>query len=191
MSMMMGDGYSGGMPGDMGEMGMPGSDMMGGYGYGGPKDPQLDLYRRRIKYEIQCVKQGLAGVKRLAAPKSTQEAAIARIEKEIEPIEKATDPPPMAQTLVAFHKSIKDSLFKLEGLTASVMPKPPATESTTPKTPASAQPPSDEPTLRTNVTASAKKPNQGAKPQAGGMRSATPPGGGGGTAKSFPGKAKK
>jgi hypothetical protein len=140
-SMMMGStgGMAGAMPGDDGGGGYAGSygampggyggEAMGGmggygaYGMGGPKDPQLDLYRRKIKYEIYCIEQGLAGLNRLAPPSSPQATAIKRIDDEVKSLKTKTDPIPMLNNLPMFHKSFKDSLMKLEMLTESVRPK--------------------------------------------------------------------
>jgi hypothetical protein len=125
-----------GMSGMMSGGGMPdGAEGMGGMGgasytaTGELKDPYVDLFRRRLKSEIQCVQLGLAGVKRLYTPPPTTGRKVVdpfvEMNKAIETVRTATDPvPQLAASIPGLHKSIKDSMKDLEKLTASVMPKP-------------------------------------------------------------------
>jgi hypothetical protein len=175
MGMSMPGEYSGGaMPGDYGSM--PGmetsgaetmmSDMPGGYGYGGygmaagPKDPQMELFRRRIKFEVQCVEQGLAGLKRAVPQKSLESDSIDRIATEVASIKKATDPPPMINSAPMLQKSVKDSMLKLETIVASLLPKTSTTspsESPNSSPAATPAPVSDEPGLPVAAVQTASK----------------------------------
>jgi len=173
---MPGMGYSGdsdaGMSAEMSGMGYPSGEMpgmgyaggeMAGMGYGAmgpgmggmmgnaPKDPKLELFRRRIKVPLACVQGGLSGMTKLATadPVKTQ---VADVNAKFDAVLKATDPeepdkdkpattprvrkPPL-DTMV---DAIKEALVPLEQLTKSVAP-PPAAE--TP--PVSDEPGSDEP----------------------------------------------
>ncbi len=154
--MMPGGMGSGMMPGGMGGgLGMPGmgsdSGMAGGP-YGGregaggigmetttgPKDPVVELFRRHIKYEIECVRKGIGGVARLVPNTDARKPAFPELTKDIDAVWKATDPPAYAATLPGLHKSLKESLKSLETKTAALLPKP--------KTPAPEVEASDEPT---------------------------------------------
>jgi hypothetical protein len=175
---MPGEYSDGAMPGDYGSMpgmdsayGAETMDMSGGYGYGGygmtagPKDPQTELFRRRIKFEVQCIEQGLAGLKRAVPQKSLESDSIDRIATEVASIKKATDPPPMVNTAPMFQKSVKDSMLKLETIVASLLPKngaaSPAAESPQPAPAAAPGPVSDEPGLPVAAVQTASNPAAG------------------------------
>jgi hypothetical protein len=135
MGMGMGSGMGSGM------MGMP-SGMMGGADAGdigigipgsdgasssmgmmaGPKDPLVELYRRQLKYEVDCVKRGIGGISRLVPVTKDKKPPFDDLNKEINKVWLATDP--VQSTIPGLQKSLKDSLKELEKQTASLLPKP-------------------------------------------------------------------
>lgn len=90
----------------------------------GPKDPVVELFRRQLKYEVECVKRGIAGVSRLVVVPSSRKHPFDDLNKDINAVWTATDP--TASTLPVLQKSLKDSLKGLETKTAALLPKPKA-----------------------------------------------------------------
>jgi hypothetical protein len=115
-------------------------DTTGGVVGIGPKDPQSELFRRRIKYDVWCVQQGLNGVKNVANP--NQASAVKRIEDEVKFVLAKADSPLAIQSLPGLHKSVKDGLMRLELLTGSAAPtKPKATDAVAAELPTAAPAP--------------------------------------------------
>ena len=126
---MMGGGGGGMMGGGMmGEMGAPdemGDDMgqlmagMGGGSIGSvPKDPELDMARRRLKYKLVSVQRGLSTL----AEVDSENAEIKQVVDLVNLIMEATDTPEDEPTLEKLESQLKKNLRTLELLTASVVP---------------------------------------------------------------------
>ena len=128
---------SGGMPGMSGGssdagyeaaaaagMGMPGTESSSGgmMMNTGPKDPVVELFRRQLKYEVECVKRGISGVSRLVVVPNSRKHPFDDLKKDIDAVWTATDP--TASSLPVLQKSLKDSLKGLETKTAALLPKP-------------------------------------------------------------------
>ncbi|MEO8494366.1 MAG: hypothetical protein ABI614_04805, partial [Planctomycetota bacterium] len=115
-----GEGYGGG--GATGEQAMdPGMDTMygGGMGmYGGmagsptakvPTDPRIVWSQRRLKYQLTCVKHGLAGMS-IAGKTSPQAKAIEQIAKAVDTALALTNPPADKPTLEGLTASIREGV---------------------------------------------------------------------------------
>ena len=102
-----------------------------------PKDPKLELFRRRIKAPLASVQGGLSGMTKLATADPVK-TKVADVSAKFDAVLKATDPPepkekeiettprvrkPPFDTMV---DAIKEALLPLEELTKSVAPPPPA-----------------------------------------------------------------
>lgn len=121
----MGGGMMPGMGGGMmpGEYGM--DDGAGGMAATGPKDPLVELFRRQLKYEIKCVRDGMNGVGRLVAVEKGK-TPFAELTADIDLVWKATNPPAGGSSIPYLYKSLKDNLKGLESKTAALLPKPKA-----------------------------------------------------------------
>ncbi len=132
-------GAGGGYPG-AGEMGygesmsmeesMPQMDMMGMGGYGEygqmmggivaatvPVDPRVDWSRRRLKYQLTCVKLGLDGMKVAAKADAAQVKNVEAVLKGVTDVLAAAEPPADKPTLAGFAKSVREAVGKLAFLT--------------------------------------------------------------------------
>ena len=90
-------GAEGAESGSMG--GYPGGMMMGGYsGSGmmsaaaGPGDAKIDLYRRRLKADLDAIRRGILGMAKMA-PADPAKKTVADLSKKIGEVLTATDPP--------------------------------------------------------------------------------------------------
>lgn len=130
MSKQMGGGGAGGGEGTDGMEGMPGmgnySQFFGGGEEGGtegiegtegedpllagPQDPRVTRSRRRLKYQLACIKAGLDGIAKVKAVEP-QKAEIEQVAKAIESAYKTTDPP--RGDLPTLQQSLKQGLVVL------------------------------------------------------------------------------
>lgn len=154
-----------GMMGSGMGMGMSSMGMMSG----GPVDPYVELFRRRIKYEIVTVMNGLSGLRRLMpdAPPAAGKKATNPVDDMLtaaKAVLTATDP--QQPTLPGLYRSVKDSLKDLEKMTVSVMPKPKPNE-----VPQDSDIPVDVPVAEP-ATAGTAAPGAGAGPGAAGQAGA-------------------
>lgn len=104
--------------------------MLGGAAAAVPTDPRVIWSRRRLKYQLTCVKRGLEGMM-VAGKASPQEKEVAKIKKAVEAALVFTDPPEEKPDLDGLTESIKKGLLELAFLApqaAAAMPvnEPPA-----------------------------------------------------------------
>jgi hypothetical protein len=115
-------------------------------------------------------------------PNTPEAGVIDRVATEVAAVKKASDPPPMINSLPMVQKSVKDSMYKLEAMTATLIPKSATEKQDEPAKPKAK--PTDEPGLpgRTLQTASnptgaktgAPKPGMGVRPPAAGKPTPKP-----------------
>jgi len=107
------------MMGGAGGMGMYGGGMLGGKGAEIPTDPRLIWSRRRLKYQLTCVKRGLDGMV-IAGKASQHEKAVGEVAKAVELALALTDPPEDKPTLEGLTESIQKGLQGLAFLAPEV-----------------------------------------------------------------------
>jgi hypothetical protein len=83
-------GSMGGYPGGMMMGGYSGSGMMGAAA--GPGDAKIDLYRRRLKGDLDAIRHGMLGMTRMS-PADPAKKTVADLTKKIGEVLTATDPP--------------------------------------------------------------------------------------------------
>ncbi|MDA1049806.1 MAG: hypothetical protein O3C40_04930 [Planctomycetota bacterium] len=119
-----GEGYGGGdsMPGGMesmsggaGGMGMFGG-ALGGAGAEIPTDPRIIWSRRRLKYQLTCVKHGLAGMK-IAGKSTPHEKVVDEVATAVELALALTDPPAEKPDLEGLTESIQKGVLGFAFLT--------------------------------------------------------------------------
>lgn len=84
-------GSMGGYPGGMMMGGYSGSGMMGSSS-AGPGDVKIDLYRRRLKGDLDSIRHGMLGMAKLA-PADPPKKTVADVTKKVAEVLTATDPP--------------------------------------------------------------------------------------------------